>query len=290
MIDTESGEISEQKIEGFIEIPYLKKMRDDAADWKDTQKSGTFSHPSTGLAKIREQAAGAVRNQIHALALQYNAIPVYEDEVDAFETGGQRISKLYKTLKTSDVMTGKSNAADDGVRSHFWGTKYMAVGSVIGASMTSQTCRKCGVCANYEVSQVFQENEKVEVKNGKISTNFGDVLCNLDDGVYSEKSDKKKIREKIKSAQRTESAEEKKSRESGKAKRGTIEQFHCQMSECQNSTDCDAQAAHNIALKYYLKLVAENENNGEDFKKEEYQTEKGRFSSLKYFMDKGKEY
>lgn len=284
---------------GFIEIPQLKKMRDDAADWKDTQSSGIFSRPTTHLAKIREHAAGAVRNAIHALALQYDAIPVYEDSVDGFEQGGQRISKLYKTIKTSDVIGGSSNEADAGVRKHFWGDKFANIGVVIGAAKTSQTCRKCGRCATSEIEEYaknIEEKEGVQIglfseekksvawKNGKeiffeildgkiVGT---DITCNLPNGEQT-KSD---VWNTVKKAQRKESEEERKNRENGKRKRGTVEKFECQI--CKNITDCDAQAAQNIALKYFFKITATQEE------QESFTDEKGNFSTLKHFLEKSK--
>ena len=286
---------------GFVEVSLLQKMRDDAASWKDTQSSGIFSRPTTHLANIREQAAGTVRNKIHEIALQFDAIPIYEDSVDGFETGGARISKLYKTLKTSDVIDGNSNEADKSVRKHFWGLDFAQIGGVIGAAKTSQTCRKCGRCATSEIENFAKisenrgenqtglfsaEKKSVARKNGEkvYFEIFGgkivgtDILCNLQNGEY-EKSEILKI---VKKAQRRESEKEKENRELGKRKRGKIEEFECQI--CKNVTDCDAQAAKNIALKYFFKITATKEEQA-IFKDEQT----GNFSSLKYFLEKSKQ-
>jgi hypothetical protein len=225
---------------GFLDIPLLKKMRDEAASWKDSQARGIFSRPTTYLAELREQAAGQIRNQIHHLAITHNAKPVYEDSVDGFESGGQRISKLYKTLKTSDVLAKSSNKADGSVRKHFWGSEYAPIGGVIGAAKTSQTCRHCGVCKTSEVQDTAE-------------------------------------RERIKKAQRQRNPE--------KPHRGADALFVCQ--NCDNKTDADEQAAQNIALKFYCKNFLATD---EDKKNPEFQTDKGIFSSLKFFLEKSKSF
>ncbi len=264
---------------GFVEIPLLLQMREAAKSWKDTQSSGIFSRPTTHLAKIRESAAGQVRNQIHRLALKYDAIPIYEDSVDGFESGGARVSKLYKTLKTADVIGGNSNDADKAVRKHFWGIENAQIGAIIGAAKTSQTCRVCGRCATSEVNSI--KNENVNVVNGAIEST--DIGCKLANGTYN----KKDVEKAVKNAQRFESAEEKLNRESGRRHRGTVEKFECQICKANTNyepVDCDAQAAKNIALKYYFKITAPEEARSNP----EFLTE-GNFSSLRYFLEKSKQ-
>jgi hypothetical protein len=248
---------------GFINIPLLKKMRDKAKSWRDTQAEGIFTRPTTYLAKIREQAAGEVRNQIHHLAIQHNAKPIYEDSVDGFESGGQRVEKLYKTLKTSDIITGKSNKADEGVRNHFWGSQYVQIGAVVGASYTSQTCRKCGRCAMKEVRTM---DKTLKVIAGKIEDT--DIKSSLKDGEY----DQKEVLDAIKKAQRIKS---------GKSERGSVDQFVCQI--CASEEDADTQAASNIALKYFFKKYASEED------KEKHTNERKIVSTLSLFLDKSKQ-
>jgi hypothetical protein len=261
--------------EGFQHVPLLGKMREQAKSWRDTQSRGIFSRPTTYLSEIREQAAGQVRNQIHRLSLEYGATPIYEDSVDAFESGGKRIEKLYKTLKTADVISGNSNDADEKVRKHIWGLEFARIGGVIGAAKTSQTCRNCGRCATSEISAM--EGEKLKINDGKI---FGsDISCDLEDGEYQ----KRDIELNVKNSQRFESYEEKSRRLVGDKKRGTNERFKCQI--CGNETDADEQAAQNIALKYFFaKFVATDA----DRKNEAYLNDKGQFSTLKFFLEKSR--
>ncbi len=261
---------------GFEEVPLLKKMRDEAAAWKDTQSRGIFSTPTTYLADIREKAAGAVRNKIHALAIQYHAIPIYEDSVDGFESGGQRISKLYKTLKTSDVIGGNSNDADKAVRKHFWGIDFASIGGVVGSSMTSQTCRCCGKSAVYDTRLRKNENQPIEVLNGTFTINNNIISLGEDiNGTYSGQQINDLI-QLMKSKQRVESEHEQENRATGKVLRGRVGEFRCLY--CNNTTDADQQAAMNIALKYFLKISASEEQ------KAEHQNEKGILSTLSLFI------
>ncbi len=234
-------QLKKWKKNGFIEIELLKKLRDEVASWKDSQASGIFSRPTTYLEKLREQTAGKIRNIIHRLAIDNKAIPVYEIEVDAFETGGKRISKLYKTLKTADVFSVNSSKADEKVRKDIWGINN-AMGLAVDAAQTSQTCRKCGRCATVEIVEF--EGDKIIVKNGLV---LDKIICSKDDGIY----DKKEIRSFVKSSQR------------GAGEHGGQSNFICQYKNCQNSCHADIQAAQNIALKFYFKFDAEFKNERE---------------------------
>ncbi len=241
---------------GFMEIPLLPKMRAEANAWKDSQASGIFSRPTTHLADLREQAAGQIRNQIHNLAIKFGAKPIYEDSVDGFESGGQRVSKLYKTLKTADVISGGSNEADKAVRKHFWGGEYLKIGGVIGASKTSQTCRCCGVCKTSELEE--------EIKNSEKSTK---------DSLQQEL-------ERVQNAQRIEMPEEEKRKWKERGKKAW---FKCQ--HCRNETDADEQAAKNIALKYFFMNSDSFKNDREELKnREEFKDRKS--ISLPLFLEK----
>jgi hypothetical protein len=258
------------KEKGFIRIPLLENMRDKAKSWKDNQASGIFSRPTTHLADIREQTAGQIRNQIHHLAMKHQAIPVYEDSVDGFETGGQRISKLYKTLKTADI-TRKSTKADEAVRKHIWGNVYNGIGAEIGSSYTSQTCRKCGVSKSYEVRQEYNEAKKNKDKVNE------DRLKN--ELLKIEKEQRIEMPDNI--------AKE-------KGKRGQKAWFECQ--KCDHKVDADAQAAENIALKYFFKEDISDEDKikysveVKDKKIDESSSKevKTRIDTLKLFIDKSK--
>ncbi len=255
----------------FQAIPLLKKMRDEAANWKDAQASGIFARPTTYLADIREKTAGQVRNQIHHLALKHNAVPVYEIEIDGFESGGQRISKLYKTLKTSDVFSKNSNEADKAVRKHFWGAEG-AIGVAVDAAQTSQTCRKCGGCATDEIKSGVED--KIEVRGGKV---LDKILCDKENGFY----DKKDIANFIKRTQRSEGAN------------GGQSKFICQYSDCDNK-DChaDEQAAENIALKFYFKISDKFKERRDTLEGEEkkFYDKNGKFLTTKFFLEESRRF
>lgn len=237
---------------GFQRIPLLKKMRVEAANWKDSQAKGIFSRPKTYLAQIREQAAGQTRNQIHRIALEYNAAIVYEREVDGFESGSQRISKLYKTLKVTDVINAKSSPADATMRKRFWGDNYAVNANEIDAAKTSQTCRNCGGCATADV----EEKISVLTKDQK-----------------SLKEELQKKRENIKKNQRKENPQEK--------DRGSDALFICYY--CNKESDADAQAAKNIVLKFFFKISDKFEKERKEF------FDKNKFMTTKFFLYKSKE-
>ena len=258
------------KEKGFIRIPLLENMRDKAKSWKDNQASGIFSRPTTHLADIREQTAGQIRNQIHHLAMKHQAIPVYEDSVDGFETGGQRISKLYKTLKTADIIR-KSTKADETVRKHIWGNIFNGIGAEIGSSYTSQTCRECGISESYEVRQKYNEAKKN--KNKEDEKTLKDNLLEI------EKKQRIEMPDHI--------AKE-------KGKRGQKAWFKCQ--NCGQEVDADEQAAKNIALKYFFKEDISDDDKIKysveikDKKVDEASSKeaKTRIDTLKLFIDKSK--
>lgn len=220
---------------GFIEFPLLKSLRDEADSWKLKQAEGTFSTSTTRLARIRENATGQIRNLIHSLALEYKAIPVYEKEVDAFESGGNKIKKLYKSLKTSDVYA--ETEADNSVKKKIWGNQFGMIGAEVSAYLTSQTCRCCGRCATYEIYDLVDGN-----RNGKLTVTSqiiegSNIICNLEDGEYP-------VREVWKSVKSSQ-------RESTNSGKGGQDQFVCQYSDCENVCNADEQAAKNIALKKF---------------------------------------
>lgn len=252
---------------GFQRIPLLQKLRDRARSWRDTQSRGIFSRPTTYLEEIRQQAAGQARNQIHRIAMEFGARPIYEDSVDAFESGGNRIEKLYKTLKTADVIGGLSTDADKALRKHIWGSEYLQIGGVIGAAKTSQTCRKCGRCATAEIHSI--DSEKLVVIRGCVKGTS--IHCDLEDGEY----DRTDVENAVKKTQRAIGAD------------GGQSLFVCQYLDCRNSTHADEQAAKNIALKYYLaNYVVSNE----DKKNKNYLNDNGHFSTLRYFLQKSPNY
>ena len=124
----------------FIYEASLRKIRDGIRDNKKRQKSGTFSISNTYVQRIRDHSATAVRNKIHNIVINQQAQPVYEWEVSHFESGSNRISKLYHSIKRSDG--GGGTDADKMERKLTWGfTK--SIGLNISAYATSYCCSHC---------------------------------------------------------------------------------------------------------------------------------------------------
>jgi hypothetical protein len=122
----------------FIDVPELKIMRTGAKELKKKQGTGTFNVPSTYISRLREATTNIIRNKIHALALKYEAKIAYEDSISHFEQGGQKISKLYKTIKISDISAGKGTDADKNVMKIAWGDDTIKPAMEINSYATSK--------------------------------------------------------------------------------------------------------------------------------------------------------
>jgi len=126
---------------GFVFDPVVRKIADRIQDIKESQTKGTFGVPSTALARVRENAIKSLRNKIHYLALKYNAKIIFEYQINNFETGSNRVSKVYRSVKVSDVKL--ENKADELVKNQVWGNYSKYIGNHISAYATSYTCTKC---------------------------------------------------------------------------------------------------------------------------------------------------
>jgi hypothetical protein len=135
----------EMKIEkhGFHRVQLLDSLRKQVYDWKDSQSVGSFYSADTKIARLREHATGQIRNKIHQLVMKYGARPIYELEVDCFESGSEKIKKLYKSIKRSDTSVHGDNDADKQIRKHIWGTE-KDIAKTISAPYTSKISRKTG--------------------------------------------------------------------------------------------------------------------------------------------------
>ena len=224
---------------GFEIEPRLVALRAAVDQWQDRQTKGVFVRPETRLEKMREAAAGRIRNEIHRLAIEHDAVPVYEHEVNAFEVGSSRLRRLYATLKKTDVPDG--SAADKAAAKHTWGTQRQQ-GQSIGAAYTSQTCRTCGRCASYAIRS--EEISSYPIHDGRIIVGAGTPHEGPigPAGLPTESSsvNSKELRSLV----------HREMREDGDLQqRGTQGIFRCAYLDCGVHADADMQAAHNIALK-----------------------------------------
>jgi len=129
---------------GFIYERLTRNIRNYVQTLKTRQMRGTFGMPSTKLERLRENAITSLRNQVHAIAMKYDTIPVYEAEISAFETGGNKVKAIYDSVKRAD--TGRGGIEAEKMEADLvwgkWNGKGNA-GKQIGAYATSYLCTKC---------------------------------------------------------------------------------------------------------------------------------------------------
>lgn len=211
----------------FIKEPLIHTIREFVGTLKNRQARGTFGMPSTKLARIRENAITSLRNQIHDVALRYNAEPVYEFEISGFEAGSGKVKRIYNSVKTADVYA--ENKAEESERFLVWGKKAGLFGSEVGADATSYICLKCGY-SPYKGHNRDSDSEKKLLKE-----------------------EKEKARPSLEQFLRLPEAEvfERNRLEAFTERRGNSAIYNCP--NCHFKTDADIQAAYWIGLKKLLK-------------------------------------
>lgn len=266
--------------QGFIFNQSLRKIKDKAEEIKDTQVTGTFTVPSTKLARVRENAITSLRNQVHDLVIKYNAKPIYEHSISNFETGSNKTTKIYRSVKVSDVVA--ENPADDAVKSHVWGSKYITVGNHISSYATSYTCSQChqsiydqGLESQSEVKrhvvkEIYGRVIIVQLANNRAV--YGYVPPKRDEVCFpyhtgSQLSDKEVYtlvknfaRPPLDKSEAVSFVKNKKPNQLPEKElsllqesRGNSSIFICPFVNCLHVADADMQAAQNIALRGYLK-------------------------------------
>lgn len=128
---------------GFVYEPTLLNIRKQMTNIKESQRKGTFGIPSTKLARIRSQAVTKLRSRIHDLVVRYDAKPVYEWQIQHFETGSGRVTKIYNSVKRADVSVTVQDDADSAEAELVWGNNTWRVGTDINAYATSNMCSNC---------------------------------------------------------------------------------------------------------------------------------------------------
>ncbi|MCY4010685.1 MAG: type V CRISPR-associated protein Cas12d [Candidatus Saccharibacteria bacterium] len=125
----------------FIYSTALRKIKLGIAENKEQQKAGTFSIPNTYVQRLRGQAITSIRNQVHAIVVKSKALPIYERSISNFETGSGRISKIYKSVKSSDIFeASKENKLKSDL---VWGKNKPKIAYEISAYATSYSCCHC---------------------------------------------------------------------------------------------------------------------------------------------------
>jgi len=149
---------------GFLAEPGQRRIVERVKKLRESQATKTFTSPDTYIARLRENVVATYQAQLEALMMAYNAQLVFESEISAFETGGNRVKKIYDAIKRSSVF-GRSDAEATDNNQH-WGKngnrssvkdpdklRLNEAGQVaarvpwaepVSAWMTSQTCSACG--------------------------------------------------------------------------------------------------------------------------------------------------
>lgn len=266
--------------QGFIFNNALRKIKDRAEEIKDTQVTGTFTVPSTKLARVRENAITSLRNQVHDLVIKHDAKPIYEYSISNFETGSNKTTKIYRSVKVSDV--GAENDTDKAVKAHVWGSKYITMGNHISAYATSYTCSQChqsiydqGLDSQSEVKrhlikEVTGRIITIQLPNKELI--YGYVPPKKEETSFpyqagSQVSDKEVFnfvknfaRPPLDKSETTAFVRTKKPDQlpdlavrNLQETRGNSSIFICPFIHCLHVSDADIQAAQNIALRGYLK-------------------------------------
>lgn len=152
---------------GFIHERLTRTIRDFRQVQKNKQMRGTFGMPSTKLERLRENAITTLRNQVHAIAVRYKAIPVYERQISAFETGSNRVVTIYDSVKRADLGRAVSGTdAEKAEAKHVWGDWKGKgnVGKQVDAFGTSYQCTRCGYCPYEETDPVVMVKHKLTAR------------------------------------------------------------------------------------------------------------------------------
>jgi hypothetical protein len=253
---------------GFIADPQQQILKSAVQSLRDKQVRATFVSPDTRVARIRESLIGAYRNQLEDLAMRKNARLSFEYEVSGFETGGNRVAKIYDSIKRGSIRKKENNAqnkmawGDRGIDN--WGFETTAAG-------TSQFCSSCKRWASlaiddggdYELQSYDDGLFSTEIADGRIRllgkqdmplTIKGKDLKGLAyksmrpniDGLGMNIVEKKLGVKKFSDLKK----------EFGQNKsRGNIAIFICPYCDCHHVSDADKQAAFNIAVRGYIKSV-----------------------------------
>ena len=175
----------------FFYDPTLRKIRGSVKENKKRQRSGTFSVPNTYTKRLRDQAITRLRNKVHSVVVQNEAWPVYEKEVSAFESGSGKISKIYHSLKQSDVFS--ENSAGYMERGLVWGKgkrkDSKPIGRDVGAYATSYMCSHCNESiykyisnddSNYDPPKKKVKEEGIELYSVKEVENGRTVIFDVE--------------------------------------------------------------------------------------------------------------
>lgn len=244
-IDVQNKKVHKVLKQGFIYEPLTHKVRNYVATIKDNQVGGTFGMPDTKLARLRENAITSLRNQVHDIAMRYDAKPVYEREISNFETGSNKVKVVYDSVKRADTGRGPERTdAENAEADLVWGNRSKKFGGEVDAYATSYICGFCGHSPyrEFENSKLGDETrakDKLHQERKLSRPSLEDFLEN--NPIYQ----KCKGFSKYKNDKRLQRLENKDGE--WKTHRGNTAIYVCQ--NCRSIFDADIQASYWIALK-----------------------------------------
>ena len=139
---------------GFLAEPGQRLIRERVNRDRAGHAIRTFTSPETYVARLRENVVATYQARLEAIAMAFDAQIVFEREISAFETGGNRVKAIYDAVKRSTVL-GSSGAEKADTKQH-WGDisqkdhqakradQRLPWAKEVSAWMTSQTCTACG--------------------------------------------------------------------------------------------------------------------------------------------------
>ncbi|MCX7928235.1 MAG: type V CRISPR-associated protein Cas12d [Patescibacteria group bacterium] len=292
---------------GFIADKNIANIKDEFAKIQQRAKEGAFDEEDNTVSLVRENAIGALRNKVHAIAIKCGGCSIiYEGSISNFETGSGRTTKIYDSVKRAD--TEFESEADKSIHNHVWGKSTKYIGRALSAHASSYTCIKCARSL-YQITEENLENTKIVSRTGNIvtiSTPLGEIYGYTQNkehqqGYIFKKTEKRlsEFRKMIKEfarppvAQNSEALpehirENKEKIENFKKQRGNSSLFVCPFVGCGFVADADMQAALIMAIRGYLRFkgIIKPKKDKEDKSKE---NKKGIIKPKKDKKDKSKE-
>ncbi|GAB4219142.1 MAG: hypothetical protein Fur009_3810 [Candidatus Microgenomates bacterium] len=266
----------------YIKSKNIRRIKDHYQKIQEKSKKGVFLSSSNLLNKIRENSINEIRNSIHDIFLKYSPkMIVYEYSISNFETGSGRVTKIYDSIKKSDVPP--DNEADKSIIKHVWGRNYIRIGTNASAYASSYTCTHCGrsifsIIENINNNQIFITQRLTEngLKNiVEISTPYGKLYGYTSEKKYingylfkNTQESKKELKKILQNFARppldksevllTFKKLDKNILRKIKIKRGNSSIFVCPFADCLHVFDADLQASFIMAVRGYIKDINQN--------------------------------
>lgn len=285
---------------GFIKDKNIANIKDKFAEIQQKSREGAFEEDDSTVARVRENAIGALRNRIHHILInKEGSAIIYEYSISNFETGSGRTTKIYNSVKRAD--TQFESEADKNIHNHVWGKGSKYIGKSLSAYASSYTCVKCARSI-YQIDEKDIKDVKVTSRKGnivEIETPIGKIFGYSKDKKYQKEykfkstNNNNKIEEIIKEILKivkefarppilanSESLPEyirkqEKKLERFRNQRGNSSIFVCPFVDCGFVADADVQASLVMAIRGYINL--KEASNAEELKKINYLKETSKY-------------